>query len=170
MAFVAEDGTGKADSNSYGSVTDADTYFTDRAIAAWTGSNSVKQSALIRATDYIEGRFNGRFIGTKKTSTQALSWPRTDAGDYASTIVPVELKKACYEYAVRALSVTLAPDPEVTASGMAVIDIRKKVGPIETDHRSPLKGTGANPMLFRAYPAADMLLRPLIYPSNEVIR
>lgn len=73
MAFVVEDGTAKADATSYVTIAEADGYFADRGMTGWTGADAVKQSALIKATDYIEGRFGQRFIGSKKTTTQALA-------------------------------------------------------------------------------------------------
>ena len=54
MAFVTEDGTGLAEANSYVSVAEADAYHADRGNAAWIGEDSAKQSALIKATDYLE--------------------------------------------------------------------------------------------------------------------
>lgn len=170
MAFVVEDGTAKADANSYVTIADADSYFADRGNTAWTGADAVKQAALVKATDYIEGRFGQRFIGSKKTTTQALAWPRTGAADFADTAIPVGLRRACCEYAVRALSAELAPDLKVDASGLTVVATKKKVGPIETDYAVPQTGLGSTPMLFRPYPAADMLLRGLVYSASQVIR
>lgn len=170
MAFVVEDGTAKADANSYVTIADADSYFADRDNTAWTGADAVKQAALVKATDYIEGRFGQRFIGSKKTTTQALAWPRTGAADFADTAIPVGLRRACCEYAVRALSAELAPDLKVDASGLTVVATKKKVGPIETDYAVPQTGLGSTPMLFRPYPAADMLLRGLVYSASQVIR
>lgn len=170
MSFVVEDGTAKADANSYVTIADADSYFADRGNTAWTGADAVKQAALVKATDYIEGRFGQRFIGSKKTTTQALAWPRTGAADFADTVIPVGLRRACMEYAVRALSAELAPDLKVDASGLTVVATKKKVGPIETDYAVPQTGLGSTPMLFRPYPAADMLLRGLVYSASQVIR
>ena len=169
MAFVVEDGSAKADATSYVSVTDADGYFADRGNTAWTGTNAVKQAALVKATDYIEGRFGRRFIGSKKTTTQALAWPRTGAADFADNEVPALLCRACCEYAVRALVAELAPDPEVDAGGLTVVVTKKKVGPIETEYAAQT-GASSTPALFRPYPAADMLMRGLVYSASQVIR
>lgn len=170
MAFVVEDGTAKADATSYVTVEEADGYFADRGMTGWTGADAVKQSALIKATDYIEGRFGQRFLGNKKTASQALAWPRTGAADFSSTDIPVKLRRACCEYALRALTAALAPDLKVDASGLTVVATKKKVGPIETEYAVPQTGLGSTPMLFRPYPAADMLLRGLVYSASQVIR
>lgn len=170
MPFVVEDGTGKIDANSYGDVDEADAYFTDRGITNWTGTTDEKQSYLIRATDYIDGRFGDRFIGTKKTEEQALAWPRNDAENIGDDIVPIKLQRACFEYALRAKTSALAPDLQIDPSGLSVVATRKKVGPIETEYAVSQTGLGSTPMLFRPYPAADMLLRGLVYSTNQVIR
>lgn len=173
MAFVVEDGTAKADATSYVSLAESNDYFRDRGHLDWADSDiddEVKTTALIKATDYIEGRFGQRFIGSKKTTTQALAWPRTGAADFADTDIPVKLRRACCEYALRALTAELAPDLKVDASGLTVVATKKKVGPIETEFAVPQTGLGATPMLFRPYPAADMLLRGLVYSASQVIR
>ena len=85
MALVVEDGTGKATSESYISVADADTYVsayaTDKdgvAPATWTGaSTAVKENALRVATQWIDRRHEGRWKGEKSVKTQRLSWPRS---------------------------------------------------------------------------------------------
>lgn len=165
MAFVYEDGTGKADANSFASVAFADAYFADRSIATWTGTDAEKQACLVKATDYIEGRFGLRFKGEKETELQALAFPRTGVSG-----MPVNLLKATSEYALRAKAAALAPDPKMDASGLAIVGIKKKVGPIETDTQFATSGSGSVPATFRPYPSADMLLAGLINSSRTVIR
>lgn len=161
MTFVVEDGTGLANANSYISVPDADAYFADRGIAAWTGSNTVKEQALVRATDFIETVYGQRFRGSVVTESQALSFPRyiTDEDE-----VPTSLKRATCEYALRALSATLLPDPTVDATGLPLLGKTTIVGPIETT----VKYGGNVPALTKNYPAADMLLTGLIRPAMVV--
>lgn len=173
MAFVVEDGTGLPNANSYAAVADADAYFLERAILTWTGTPEQKASWLIQATDYIELRFSLRFAGEKEFTVdpvQALSFPRVDIEGY--TGVPLCLKRATYEYANRARAGLLAPDPAMDATNRSYIGKKTKVGPIETDVQYAQTGAGATAALFRPYPAADQLLRPLLAPSagTRVIR
>ena len=168
MAFVAEDGTGLATANALVTVAFADEYFTDRGIGVWTGSDTVKQAALIKATDYVETRFGSLFYGDKKSPTQALSHPRvnTSTGEF-----PVAVKRAVCEYAVRALGASLLPDPEIHASGQGLERTRSKVGPIEEETRFQYQGPGTQRIILRPYPAADILLKGLIKSSaGTVIR
>lgn len=162
MAFTVEDGTGVAGANSYVTLEFANDYFTERAVTAWTGADGVKQSALIRATDYIEGRFGARFIGTPTTDTQGLHFPVSDVSDYAEDEIPIKLKRAQCEYALRALTAELAPDPTVDESGVSVVTVKSKLGPLEEAFQ--VVGSGV-PQLVRAYPAADMLLTGLLGPA-----
>ena len=119
MAFVAEDGTGLEDANSLCDVAFADAYFADRVVTAWTGADAVKQGALIRATDYVEGRWALKFKGSEQfPEVQGLSFPRLEIG--WDDAVPVGIKRAVAEYALRALANPLAPDPVVDATGAAV--------------------------------------------------
>lgn len=169
MAFTVEDGTGVADSNSYATVAFVDAYFLERAVTAWTGVDSVKEAALIRATDYIEARYGYRFIGEQVATDQSLSWPRYNAGDYDETEIPVKLQRATAEYALRALSAALAPDPTVdSGTGVSVVTVKQKLGPLEKQ----LQVLGSSyPALIRAYPQADMLIHGLVNPAaNRTIR
>lgn len=163
MAFTTEDGTGVAGANSYVDVAFMDNYFSERNIAAWSGTNPEKQAWAIRATDYLEGRFGSRFLGTPATETQGLHFPV--AGE---TTVPTALKRACCEYALRAKTAPLAPDPAVDSTGLTVVTTVKKVGPLEKH----FEAVGSHqPAPFRAYPAADMLLAGLLTPTvNRTIR
>jgi hypothetical protein len=76
--IVVEDGTGLPNANSYASETALNNYCSDRAITIPSGDAN---AALIRATQYIEATYRGRWPGnrTKYRGLQALSWPRFGA-------------------------------------------------------------------------------------------
>ena len=165
MAFTVEDGTGLPDANSYVDVDFADSYFQERGITAWTGGDEAKQAWLIQATDYIEQVFAWRFVGVKMTEEQGLAWPRRGAVSREGVqltdgVMPVALLRATCQYALRAVTGPLMPDPVVDATGFAVVTTRKKVGPIEKEFR--VMGSGGAPILVRSYPAADGLLAGLL--------
>ena len=168
MAFTIEDGTGIAGANAYVDVAYANAYFTERNNSAWIGTDHAKQAAIIQATDYIEMRFASLFRGTRKTTVQELSFPRIDKtfGE-----MPTALKRACCEYAVRSLTAKLTPDPVIHESGQGLERSRKRVGPIEKEVRLQYQGPGTIRLLLRPYPAADMLIKPLLTSSSgSVIR
>lgn len=173
MAFVPEDGTGLFNANAYADVAFADAYFTDRAITAWLSLlQPAKEAALIAATDYIDIRWGPQFKGYAATDNQALEFPRDAFVDATNvTIIPEALKRATAEYALRASTAPLAPDPVQDPSGYQVSRKFEKVGPIEERTDFAFLGPGATRQLLKPYPAADMLLRPLLkVSSGRVIR
>ena len=160
MTLIVETGSGASDSESYISVADATTRHTAFGNTAWTGSDAVKEAALRRATAHIEQAYRGRFIGTRLTRDQALSWPRygvsVDGYDVPSTIVPAELANACADLAVRALTETLAPDQ---TRGV----LRKKIGPLETEY-------DPNSPQAKRFTAIDRMLAPYLTGSGVMVQ
>jgi hypothetical protein len=156
MALIVEDGTGLSNSNSYLSVADADTYHTTLLNSAWTGSNSVKEAALRKATNYLDESF--AWVGTIKSLSQALNWPRTNAHDSqgrdVSNSVPVKIKNAVAELALLSLTEDLSP----TISNSNYIK-REKVGEIEVEYQS-----GAP--ISNQYPKISKLLSDLYVYRN----
>lgn len=144
MALTVEDGTGLAGADSLVSVAIADAYHTAMGNTTWTGTDAAKEIALRRATQYIDNRYTYR--GTKLTSTQALAWPRVGYEDgYTVEAWPVaNLKAACCEAALRALSDTLQTD--VAADQVT----EETVGPITVKYAQKTGQT--------RYPVVDSLL------------
>lgn len=163
MALIVESGTGASDSESYISVVDADTYFSNRGNTTWTAlTTAVKEQSLRKATDFMGQLYRERWSGLRVKATQALDWPRYDVprrdyGDYyESTIVPTEVKNACAELAYKASSETLAPDLGVPVTS-------KTVGPISITY-------AAGARQHKVYRAVENLLAPLLKASGSMIR
>lgn len=170
MALIVEDGTGKADAESFISVSDASTYHTARGNAAWAAlaSDTVREQYLRQATDYMQQVYQLRWAGYSVSTTQALSWPRswvpiidspngygTSPSYYSDSAVPTAVKNACAEMALKASSGTLLAD--LTQQKKSV-----KIGPIETefDNFSPQA---------KRYTAIDSMLRPYLSKNaNQV--
>ena len=119
MSLIVEDGTAKVDSESYCSVASADAYHAARSNATWGDLDpDVKEAALRSATDYITQTYSGRWSGDRRTTTQALDWPRLNSPILDSPLtnfrpsnsVPGELVKATAELAYRASSAPLTAD------------------------------------------------------------
>lgn len=160
MAFVVEDGTSLPDANSYCSVEETDSYFSDRGNATWSGETTLKQYALINATDYIDLRWGRQFPGKKAQPLQALSFPRSLTNDF-DNIIPDLLKRACFEYAVRALSGSLVSDP-TTQNGILTYTKMRKLGPLQTEYGIPTSGFGSKAVLFAPYPVPDQYIQSLL--------
>lgn len=111
------------------------------------------------------------FAGGRDGGKQRLAWPRATVFTNAGTVIvgiPLEIKQAVAEYAVRAVSSVLLPDPTLDATGRVVTRKKEKVGPIETDTEYS-EGTSLTQLL-KAYPTADRLLVQLLLPTGGTFR
>lgn len=157
MAIIVESGSGDSGANAYISAVDVTTHHDDRGNTAWSDFTTADQeSAIIRASDYVDKRFGIRFVGLRKIKNQGLEWPRLDAFDLDGYLLsgpdalPRQLLKATAEYALRAaLYQTLAPDapfpvPKQDLTDAAAVRpdqeetgqltrVREKVGPLEEE-------------------------------------
>ena len=105
LTLIKEDGTGKADANTYADLADGESYFDGHLYAtAWTAATTEnKGKALVFATRLIDAEF--RFKGVKANGTQALQWPRAECRDpdgeedLASDAVPSAVVQATCEMA-----------------------------------------------------------------------
>lgn len=116
MPLVVETGDGNADANAYISHDYASDYHELRGNSKWVGATAGQRTAsIVKATDYIDKRFGRWFRGERTSAEQGLEWPRIDAIDDDGFVldgIPAKLKRACAEYALRALVYSvLAPDP-----------------------------------------------------------
>lgn len=113
MALTVEDGTGKANAESYCAVADADAYHAALSQTAWADLDTAdKETALRKATTFVDWRF--RFSGTKRTAEQALAWPRVGASDYGWLVddatIPAKLQRAVAEAALLSVTSDLTPN------------------------------------------------------------
>lgn len=167
MALVVEDGTGRADAESYISVNDADTYHSDRGNSTWGPlATSAKEQHLRKATDYMLEAYRGRWLSFRVFSTQTLDWPRAyvalaDApsgyGSFAAfvpnNIVPTEVKRACAELALASMDGALSPALDRTTR-------REKVGEIEVEY-------DAGSPAYKQFRSVDMLLSVYLAGSGS---
>lgn len=173
MALTIETGTASATSNSYISAADATTYHSARGNTLWTGADSVKEAALLKAAAYLDGHYRKRWKGQKVYPiTQAMEWPRVGvrvvdtpqpyhdvppsfydnaySGFLAITTIPQRLKDAQCELALRALT------GELSADGTGNIK-REKVDVLETEYFA-----GTVPK--QVFPVVDQLLSDYLTP------
>lgn len=142
MALIVEDGTGLATAESYVSSAFADTYHAARGNTTWADVDD-KDGALRRATDFMVNMYRMRWKGYRTNTVQVLDWPRSlvekpdtlwggfsGIGYYLINEIPIEIKTACCELALRAATGDLAPD--ITPDDMAKM---VKVGPIEIQYK-----------------------------------
>lgn len=110
------------------------------------------------------------FVGGQDEGAQSLDFPRdglTVEGRYVVG-VPLPLRYAAAEYAVRALGAALLLDPTTDATGRVVMETYRKLGPIERKTRFSDNDTLAT--LIKPYPAADLLLAGYVQTGGRAIR
>lgn len=142
--------------------TDGGTYVEFVALSPGENGNSIQLS-----TDITGATASAAFLaGGVDEGPQPLSFPRESLFDRSGQQVlgvPLNLRQATAEYAVRALASTLAPDPTIDSSMTLLQRKREKVGPIEEEFEFV---AGGQPLTFRPYPAADRLLAQYVTPTS----
>lgn len=158
MALILQDETGTvAGANAYISVAAFKAYHDARG-NSYTADDPSIEKAIIKATDYLDGRF--RFVGRALAArVQRTSWPRVGAYDRDRQIIngiPVEVAEATAEYALRALAADLLPDPSRDASGAR---IAAKAESVDGAVSESVTFAGGGAFTLPKYPAADAKLR-----------
>jgi len=152
MAFLVQSDLGDVE-NATAYITEAELrdYWADRGAPLLAWSSSDCEAAIIQATQYIDLRF--LYVGTKMAgTTQATEFPRA-----YSEGIPVNLKKACCEYAY--WSQILPLQTVASASEGNIKSERKRIeGAMEKE--IVYNGTKSFSQ-FNQYPVADGLLRSL---------
>lgn len=170
MALIVEDGTGKTDADAYISVADADTYHAAHSNDTdWTAASTGEKEKGIRlATQYLDARYVGRWIGARKQENQALAWPRSggvDSDGYTidDDSLPVKLTHACAELALKVVAgdTLLADD---TAAGTIKSKLQK-VGSLEQS----IEYLGGQTQ-YKKYRLVEYLLRELLVGTGQVVR
>lgn len=172
MALIKETGSIVTNANSFAeSVADADPYQADRGRQAWLDADiTVKDAALVRATEYIESRFGLRFAGEPVGDVQELSWPRTGVAyprtgnDFPIDQVPVDVVRATILYAEQTIGTGLTTDgmteisiiPELDSTGRTVTSKREKVDVLEEETKY---SEGSSLRTIQPIPEADRLIR-----------
>jgi len=145
VALVVEDGSGLSNSESYISVADATTYHSVRGNTDWAAlaSDTVREQLLRKANDYLKAQYRLAWAGARKTTTQALDWPRVwvpvpdlstryigsyyPAGYFPNDEIPPEVKAAAAILALIANAGPLMPDIARTVKS-------ESVGPISVTY------------------------------------
>lgn len=152
MTLIVETGLGNSAAESYISVAEADIYHEKFNNVNWAIiDDALKEGYLRQATFFMLGRYRMRWLGRRVLITQALDWPRVGVvledfgggqgrsgmGSYGLfqvlyTIVPLEVKYACAELALRASVGPLLADQQQKV-------LMETVGPVSVkyDEQSP---------------------------------
>lgn len=131
------------------------TYHEQRGNVINYDKNQIEQK-IIAATDYVNFRFT--YKGTRLLEEQTTAWPRTGACDrdgFYVAGIPTAVKHATAEYALRALSAQLAPDPVVHETGAGIKSKSEETGPL----KESVEFVEGSSIRLPRYPAADLKLK-----------
>lgn len=166
MALIVEDGTGKADAESFISVADADDYHAKRDNTAWATLSTPRKEALLRkAADYLLQMYSLKWAGYRTNDIQFLDWPRTyvprrpaelysteipytEDFYYPANVVPREVMYANAELALRGESEDLSIESERLTTEESVGSLTVRYDKSARDKRT--------------FPFIDNLLRPFL--------
>lgn len=172
-SLIVETGVGFTNADSYASVTQADSYHTMRNNTLWaTLSGYAKESALRRATDYLDTHYGSRWGGEEYALGQSLDWPRVwvpirparqtyltgFTGYLDRTPLPVALTRATMELALKSATGT-SFEPEL---GQTVK--QETVGPLTTIYQDSARTNNS----LISYPLIDELLAHLIHSFSGI--
>jgi hypothetical protein len=161
MAFEAQDpDVPTSTANGYVSVAYFKTYCDDRGISYAALSDTEIQQAIVRATDYMDGRWT--YGGYRYDGDQSTEVPRREVYDkegYSIDGIPDDFKKACCEYAqIDSIGgLVLMPNSQDNTLPGVVSYLRAQVDVVEKETRyNTNKGTLAGRPL---WPLADSMVK-----------
>ncbi len=156
MALIVEDGTGLSTAESYVSVTDYQTYNTERGIIDAAADGPIEERLRI-ATEYIDIRWGAGVPGNPLDTDQALIFPT----DWFTDPLPLPLLRATFEYAWYAIANSLFIDSnQVTEGGVKIREL-DKVGPLMTETAWSSAGKGKTGARYPKVTKADRLMAML---------
>lgn len=167
MTFTLQAADGLIDSaNSYVSAAAVRAYWLDRAIDLSAYTDAQIEAAAIKATDYLDAKY--KWVGYQLRVEQGTQWPRSGVSSRLVGLPPALINAACALAQRVVAGKVLMPDLTTDASGKAVVESTKKVGPIEVT----TKFAGAHTDLANSvpdYPEVMLMLRAagLIGSSNS---
>lgn len=142
---------GSPDRVQYVSAAEATSYHTARGNTAWTGTDDVKNAALIRASQAIDAMYGSKFPGQKMGGRdQQLAWPRemwdssfvtdNEGFDIPNDEIPQEICDATCEAALRELTDPGSMMPDLERGGAVT---KLAAGSVEIDYatNAPAKTT-----------------------------
>jgi hypothetical protein len=181
MALIVEDGSGLSTAESYISVANADTYFTNyvRNHASWTGATTANKEQYLReAAQTLDAIFITRWKGKRVDGDQALAFPRSsvvtsDGYTVSSTAVPTAIERAACELAWKHLNddgpstttgdtTGIVPDAE---AGSNIAEETIKAGPVGESIR--YTGEKVSQATFNK---VRMILAEFLLPRGSVAR
>lgn len=160
MALTVEDGSNVANANSFVPLTYCDSYHFGLGNSTWIGTDTDKEAAIRRATQYLSNSYNWMGYQTHGRN-QVLAWPRNDVYDSEGyTIqndeIPSELMDACCEIALQELVDPNSMNPIITIADKVKSE---QVGPIRVEYLTTRQPQDSKPVLLKVTDLIGQFLR-----------
>lgn len=146
-SLIVETGAGVPNANVYDTMEGISAYHRLMGNQAWEDAESSpddeRESAFIRGTAYIEGKYGPRLTGKKKGGrAQSLMFPQVGLRDasgeaIADDEVPIEWKRATYVAALRELIAPNSLTPDYDGMGRVKSET---LGPLSVTYMDPVDG------------------------------
>lgn len=162
--------------NTYSLVADADAYFLDRLKdTSWSGATEEnRQFALINSYDHLNYAFY--YIGNKYDTNQGSAFPRVGLSQYTElAVIPEEVKKAQFEFALIALTQELDPNFDystITSQGVISSESTNigRSAVVESVSYTGAKDSTELLMSNRTYKTAEKYLSEFLASNSSVSR
>lgn len=176
ITLVVEDGTGLANANTYISLADANTYFTNQGTqgAAWAAPDELKNEYLVNATtalDAVFGRDYISYLRASDTTVQSLLWPRENVWDRHNRRIPAggipqEVKDAQCEMALLLQSgVDLFPEGDPNNN---LLSESVSIGEISQSYT--LQKQASEQAQYENFRKVELILWPILKPKRRKMR
>ncbi len=170
--LIVEDGSGRADAESYISVAEANTYFlANGEPASWMQArDDRKETALRVATRSLNLLYYGKWSGIKASAGQALAWPRMSVYDadgfvLLTNTLPPMLKAATAALALRWLQDSTSVLGDVSVDSAAIVSESVTVGPI-TEQKTYQGAKNSK----KSFPEIDAMVKTLTSAGGRLER
>lgn len=173
MALVVEDGTGKADADSYTSVAAFKAWADLRGFAYASYTDTAIEQSARRATLYIDGKYRNRFPGTRvKGRSQAREWPRNVAPSVDQTVEDLPLSDWLMN--LQTITSTEVPTEVIEATHQAMKRDLVSPGALSPDVtpgkvKTEVAIEGAVSVKYGAAVSAVDTMRPIVTDIEEVL-
>ena len=163
------DGSGGNSITTSSTFSDSSNAFSDTSLS---GGEDNKEIALRNGTQYLDSKYNLRWVGRTHSRDQALDWPRDnavkrDGWDILPNTIPQDLKDGLAEAALREITGTVLQDTDQITTG-TVRSFTNKVGPLSQS--KTFSDSSGHTNVAKRFPVVDTLLGPILIRKGEVRR
>lgn len=145
--------------DTYGTLAGFKTWADDRAATypVTSGADAQIEAALVKATEYLDGRYRGRWRGVKAEDDQALAWPRENVRDEDGILLDDDTVPTVVTHAAYRATATILDGTDLTPV-------------LERGGRVKREAVSAGPVSSETEYASDAPARATITAIDDLLR